>query len=136
MPGAWQPRRPTRHSEELTERLRSRYLVDVDLDAVPFVVDSEGRAEIFLEDVAGIPQDTFLSTIRDELFQVEDSGILSFEYDGTAYRAYVSVYEPWEWYSGYLIPESARLEGPTRFASYVGAGGRQKQPNPGCVSRD
>lgn len=101
----------------ILDRLRERYIADGAMNGIPFAINGDREIQLYLEELVGTPASTFLDAAAGEILQVEDTGLVRFQTAGEEYLAFVHYYEPWDWYSGYLLPQSVRLAGPQRFAT-------------------
>ena len=95
-----------RLQDDLLERLRVRYVNDDALRAVPFIFN--GDDQIILSGGNGLVDDQLVESDVGERIQAEGTGEFVFRKQGTEYWVIFSYYEPWDWYTGYYIPNSER----------------------------
>lgn len=111
----------TEHAEQqragILDRLQERYVADGAMNGIPFVINGDRETQLYLEELVGAPASSFLDAAADEIVQIDDRGVIRFRVAGEEYIAYVFYYDVWDWYTGYLLPQSVRLAGPQRFAT-------------------
>ncbi|MFW6388140.1 MAG: methyl-accepting chemotaxis protein [bacterium] len=105
--------------DELIARMRARYVERREMQAVPFIINSDREMQLYPEAAMPAGEEHFREAVGDEILAVEDRQNINLEIEDQRFVASVFYYEPWEWYSGYLVPESTLRAGPVRFASIV-----------------
>jgi len=101
---------------ELLQELEERYVEEHDYQ--PFIINGDG--EVVLHVSGGLLAETAL---QQELApQLEQAERAETYYAGGGRKLWVlySYYEPWDWYTGYVLPESVRMEALRRFQSIAG----------------
>jgi len=105
--------------EALLTHLEERYVNEQDLSAYPFIMNGDHEAILYLPQ-SGIGRDFFTSQTVSRLEEIQN-GSFEFSYDGTRYWALFSYFEPWDWYTGYMISDAVRFAGLSAFARNLAA---------------
>lgn len=106
-----------RLQDELLTRLRSRYMDSTELRAAPYIFNGDG--EVILWGGAGIDGGELVASSIGERIRTEQSGAAEFTWNGREYWTLYSYYEPWDWYTGYYIPNAERHAAVRRTTSIL-----------------
>jgi methyl-accepting chemotaxis protein len=109
--------------EDLLQRLRDRYIsTEASVPgagsqrrrAYPFIINGDREVILHIEDSA-VPADFFESEVVERIFE-EQNGSFAFSYQGTGLWAVFSYFEPWDWYTGYILDNEDRFAAVRSFA--------------------
>jgi methyl-accepting chemotaxis protein len=95
-----------RLQETLLERLRARYLDSSDVRGDTFIFNGEGKS--ILAD--GLVESLLAESNLASRVQGRETGNFVLTHDETEYWVIFSYYEPWDWYTGYVLENAERLE--------------------------
>lgn len=99
--------------EDILNTLHDRYVDVQDITSYPLIFNGDEESILYIEK-STIPQD-FIRSEHAEQIKEKKNGTFSFSYRGKGYYAVFSYYEPWDWYTAYIIPDSKRLAGVNQF---------------------
>ena len=105
-----------REQGALLRRLESRY-VSESSGAIPFIFNGDAELFLFLTGRGLEPID-----LIDALFEPavsQRSGEMELTINGRRYWALFSFYMPWDWYTGFLLPDEYRFAGLVEFVRNV-----------------
>ena len=102
----------------LLERLNNRFIAGRELRGQPFIFNGDRNMTLFL-DRDGLSAPIVLDAIFDSVVG-EPHGELEVTLAGTPYWVAFSYYEPWDWYTGYVLPDSVRFAGLAEFSRNIG----------------
>ena len=106
-----------REQGELLTRLRNRFVAGREMSATPFIFNGDRELVMFIGR-DGVTWHDLLDSVFDSVVGRRD-GHGRFTLAGAEYWVAFSYFEPWDWYTGYYMPESVRFEGLVRFARNI-----------------
>jgi methyl-accepting chemotaxis protein len=99
--------------DDILSKLNDRYIDVQEVTSYPMIFNGDGETILYI-DRSSIPSD-FIDSQYAEHIMEEKEGDLSFTYQGKGYYAVFSYYQPWDWYTVYIIPDTQRLAGVNQF---------------------
>lgn len=104
--------------DEVLDRLYNRFISGRDMVGQPIIFNGDRNLVFYLErdELAGenVLQAVFAPVHDEQTWEVE------FQVQGNDYWGTFSYYEPWDWYTGFILPDSERFAALTTFARNVG----------------
>lgn len=105
-----------RLQNELLAELEERYVEEQRYQ--PFIINGDG--EVVLHVNSSLLEESALQQeLAPELEQAQMAETY-YEADGTSLWILYAYYEPWDWYTGYVVPEAARMEALRSFQTIAG----------------
>lgn len=101
--------------QQLLNRLQERYVADG--STPPFILTGEGRTVLWIYEEP--PRREFIETLGPRLSGEAASHQLTVE--GRGYLVVQHYYEPWDWYTGYVVSNAERYAGLREFISILSA---------------
>lgn len=97
-----------RLQNELLDRLEARYLADADYRGAPYIFNGDGQAILTGGD--GVLDVSFVELPVTERVMEQQEGSFLFSEGGVEFWTVFSYYEPWDWYTGYVMENAERLD--------------------------
>ncbi len=105
-----------RLQNELLQELEERYVEEHDFQ--PFIMNGEGEVVLHVSD--SLLPESELQTGVGAVLEQGEMRELQYELAGRSLWILYSYYEPWDWYTGYVVPERARMEALRSFQTIAG----------------
>lgn len=96
--------------KDVIETLRRKYVKIEGLIAYPYIVNGEKNLILHIQEEGT----EFPVAMLDRLIEIK-TGDFEFFHNGKRYWTVFSYYEPWDWYTGYIIPNATRFSSVAYF---------------------